>query len=109
MAVPASRLVNRNVIAGRGRTSMRLEPEFWSALAEICKREQVRIGALIRRIEAENGGEAALEEGGRTSAVRVFVLQYFRNHPALPAAQPRLQPLSWHVTASAEPGAIRSP
>ncbi|MBV8397624.1 MAG: ribbon-helix-helix domain-containing protein, partial [Acetobacteraceae bacterium] len=30
-----SRLVNRNVVAGRGRTSMRLEPELWDALYEI--------------------------------------------------------------------------
>lgn len=67
-----SRLVNRNVIAGRGRTSMRLEPEFWTALSDICRREQIGMAALIGRIEAQ--GHA----GGRTSAVRVFVLEYFR-------------------------------
>ena len=33
-----SRLVNRNVVAGRGRTSMRMEPELWDALLEICQR-----------------------------------------------------------------------
>ncbi|MBC7637762.1 MAG: ribbon-helix-helix domain-containing protein, partial [Acetobacteraceae bacterium] len=32
----ASRLINRNVIAKSGRTSMRLEPELWDALREIC-------------------------------------------------------------------------
>ena len=68
----SSRLINRNVVAGRGRTSMRLEPELWDALAEICRREGQDINALVRRIEA-NG-----HSGGRTSAVRVFVLQYFR-------------------------------
>jgi predicted DNA-binding ribbon-helix-helix protein len=31
--MPRSRLVNRNVVAGTGRTSMRLEPELWDALA----------------------------------------------------------------------------
>lgn len=69
----ASRLVNRNVVAGRGRTSMRLEPELWDALHEICQREGVGVGELIRRIEAEG------HSGGRTSAVRVHVLQYFRD------------------------------
>lgn len=68
----ASRLVNRNVVAGRGRTSMRLEPELWDALREICQREQVPVGEVVRRAEAERG------TGGRTSAVRVYVLQYFR-------------------------------
>jgi predicted DNA-binding ribbon-helix-helix protein len=70
--VPSSRLVNRNVVAGRGRTSMRLEPELWDALAEIGARERQDINRLVRQIEATG------HSGGRTSAVRVFVLQYFR-------------------------------
>ncbi|MDE2517227.1 MAG: ribbon-helix-helix domain-containing protein [Rhodospirillales bacterium] len=68
----ASRLVNRNVVAGRGRTSMRLEPELWDALHEVCRRERQDMSELVRAIEAR--GHA----GGRTSAVRVFLLQYFR-------------------------------
>lgn len=67
-----SRLVNRNVIAGRGRTSMRLEPEMWEALQEICRREGIGMGELVRRIEQTS------HAGGRTSAVRVYVLDYFR-------------------------------
>ena len=69
----SSRLINRNVVAGRGRTSMRLEPEVWDALTEICRRERQDLNGLVRQIEAT--GHA----GGRTSAVRVFVVQYFRN------------------------------
>src|SRR5215468_12485078 len=71
-AVPGSRLINRNVVAGRGRTSMRLEPELWGALKEICAREEQDINHLVRQIEAIG------HSGGRTSAVRVFVVQYFR-------------------------------
>jgi predicted DNA-binding ribbon-helix-helix protein len=51
---------------------MRLEPELWDALVEICQRERQDINRLVRQIEAEG------HSGGRTSAVRVFVLQYFR-------------------------------
>jgi len=51
---------------------MRLEPELWEALAEISARERQDINHLVRRIEGVG------HEGGRTSAVRVFVLQYFR-------------------------------
>ena len=69
----SSRLINRNVVAGRGRTSMRLEPEVWDALTEICRRERQDLNGLVRQIEAT--GHA----GGRTSAVRVFVVEYFRN------------------------------
>jgi predicted DNA-binding ribbon-helix-helix protein len=71
-AVTDSRLVNRNVVAGRGRTSMRMEPELWDALLEICRREHRDMSQLVRTIE-EIG-----HSGGRTSAVRVFVLEYFR-------------------------------
>ena len=67
-----SRLVNRNVIAGRGRTSMRLEPELWDALHEICGRQGIGIGELVRLVER------AEHPGGRTSAVRVYALGYFR-------------------------------
>ena len=69
-----SRLVNRNVVAERGRTSIRLEPELWDALQEICRREQIGLGELVRRAERTAG-----EVGGRTSAVRVFVITYFRD------------------------------
>ncbi len=68
----SSRLINRNVVAERGRTSMRLEPELWDALAEIARREGQDINRLVRQIEAVG------HSGGRTSAVRVYVLEYFR-------------------------------
>lgn len=67
----ASRLVSRNVISARGRTSMRLEPELWDALDEMCQREKVTLREMVRRVGPK-------PEGGRTSAVRVEVLKYFR-------------------------------
>jgi predicted DNA-binding ribbon-helix-helix protein len=70
--MPTSRLINRNVIAERGRTSMRLEPELWDALGEICEREDQDMSTLVRQIEA------AGHTGGRTSAIRVFILNYYR-------------------------------
>ena len=51
---------------------MRLEPELWDALMEICHREGRRLNELIRSVDAGRNA------GGRTSAVRVFVVQYFR-------------------------------
>ena len=67
-----SRLVNRNVTALRGRTSMRLEPELWEALEEICRREKLPLAEVVKRVEQRG------HPGGRTSAVRVYVLGYFR-------------------------------
>src|ERR1700721_606204 len=66
-----SRLVNRNVVAEGGRTSMRRDPELWGMLREICAREAHDMSPLVRQIEA--AGHA----GGRTSAVRVYIANYF--------------------------------
>ncbi len=65
-----SRLINRNVFAERGRTSIRFEPEFWDALEEIARLENCDFHEIVRR--AERSG------GARTSAVRVFVLGWYR-------------------------------
>lgn len=51
---------------------MRLEPELWDALLEICEREGHDMSTLVRRVEE------AGHSGGRTSAVRVFILDYYR-------------------------------
>jgi len=51
---------------------MRLETELWEALAEICTRERRDINHRVRQLEGVG------HDGGRTSAVGVFVLQYFR-------------------------------
>jgi predicted DNA-binding ribbon-helix-helix protein len=67
-----SRLVNRNIVAATGRSSMRLEPEIWDALFEICRRENIAMADLVRKVD---GGR---EVGGRTSAIRVFAFNYFR-------------------------------
>lgn len=65
-------MVNRNVIGQGGRTSIKFEPEFWDALEEIAIAEGVGVNELVRRIEVDK------EAGTRTSAVRVFVLGWFR-------------------------------
>ncbi|HET6184167.1 MAG TPA: ribbon-helix-helix domain-containing protein [Acetobacteraceae bacterium] len=70
--MPGTRLINRNVVAAGGRTSMRLEPELWDALGEICRREGRDIHELIRSVDGTR------HEGGRTSAVRVYIVEYFR-------------------------------
>jgi predicted DNA-binding ribbon-helix-helix protein len=51
---------------------MRLEPELWDALLEICERENQQMSVVVRQIESVGC------DGGRTSAVRVFVVNYFR-------------------------------
>ena len=52
---------------------MRLEPEIWDALGEICSREHLKLGELVRKVDAEPDAG-----GGRTSAMRCYAFRYFR-------------------------------
>jgi len=67
-----STLVNRNVIVGRRRTSLRLEPAMWESLAEICRREDFSLHDLCTLIDRRRHASSL------TAAIRVFILAYFR-------------------------------
>jgi len=54
-------------IAGH-RTSLALEPEFWSALAVAAARRGLSLAGLVGEIDRARGG------GNLSSAVRVFLL-----------------------------------
>ena len=69
-----SRLISRNINTGGGRSSMRLEREFWDALERIASQMGTSLKGIIRKIDLERGGS-------RTSAVRVFVLKYYMSRP----------------------------
>jgi predicted DNA-binding ribbon-helix-helix protein len=65
----ASTLILRSVKAGAKRTTMRLEPEFWTALDGIARAEGVGVNDLVT--------QAQRLAHGQTGSVRVFVLQWF--------------------------------
>ncbi len=56
------------------RTSVSLEPEFWSAFREIAAEQGKPINALASEIDAGRDADVGL-----ASAIRVFVLARFRN------------------------------
>lgn len=71
--------IKRSVTIAGHRTSITLEPEFWSALKEIACTRRVSVNELVRRIDAgrdPDGGQ------GLSSAVRVHVLAHFRDAAA---------------------------
>ncbi|WP_052711932.1 ribbon-helix-helix domain-containing protein [Elstera litoralis] len=68
-----SALVLRNVTVKGKRTTIRLEPEMWDALAEIARREGYTQTQLCTRIA--DGQPPGLSF---TASVRMFILTYFR-------------------------------
>ena len=68
-----SRPVKRSFTIGRHRTSISLETAFWDALKVAAAHEKVPLANLIARIDAKRG------DGGLSSAVRTWLLDYYRN------------------------------
>lgn len=67
-----STLESRNIVVKGHRTSMRLEPAMWRALEEICRRQSRSVNELCSMIEDRRS------QSSLTSAVRVFLVTYFR-------------------------------
>ena len=66
------RPVKRSFTIKGHRTSISVEAPFWEALRQIAAAENITLAALVARIDAERGA------AGLSSAVRVWVLDYFR-------------------------------
>ncbi len=68
-----STLVSRNITVLGRRTSVRLEPEMWSALREIARREDCKIHDICSLIHLRKNQDTSL-----TAAIRVFLMLYYR-------------------------------
>lgn len=69
---PESSLVNRNVFIGDRRTSLRLEPLMWDALADVARREGMSVHEVCAMVDERR------QASSLTAAIRVFILAYFR-------------------------------
>jgi len=68
-----SALVVRNVHVHGHRTSIRLEPQLWDILAEICRREYCTPHDVC-----SYAAKRKLPHGSLASSLRVVILDYFR-------------------------------
>lgn len=71
--IPAQKTISRNIVLFGHRTSIRLEEPMWDALVEAARRERLRIGELCELVLKNKQ-----EDFSFTSAVRVFLVNYFR-------------------------------
>ncbi len=67
-----SSLVNRNIVVNGHRTSARLEPAMWDALAEIARRE----GKTVHDVCTH--AARWCYQSTLTAGLRVYILSYFR-------------------------------
>ncbi len=68
----STEFLRRNVTVNGHRTSISLETSIWDGLADICSREGLSVNQICSVVDASRG------LASRTSALRTFILNYFR-------------------------------
>ena len=71
-----SPVIKRSIVIAGHKTSVSLENAFWDALKQIAAGENIAIHELIFKINNER------ELGGLSSALRLFVLEHYRQKAA---------------------------
>ena len=75
-----SLVVKRSIIIGRHKTSVSLEHAFWQAFKDIAALRNMTLSDLVMSIDAER-------KGNLSSAIRLFVLEFYRNQIEATAAR----------------------
>ena len=71
-----SLIVKRSILLAGRNSSVSLEDEFWNALKKIAGDRNVMLSELIDGINAQR------QHGNLSSALRLFVLEYYRGKAA---------------------------
>ena len=79
-----SLVIKRSIVIGGHKTSVSLEDDFWRALKEIALSHRVTLSSLVGSIDSQRQG------GNLSSAVRLFVLEHYRQSAAF---------LDWQLSA----------
>ena len=68
-----SPVVKRSIVIAGHKTSVSLEDAFWDALKEIAAQRNATLSDLVASIDSSR------TQGNLSSAIRLFVLDYFRS------------------------------
>jgi predicted DNA-binding ribbon-helix-helix protein len=71
-----SPVIKRSIVVAGHKTSVSLEDAFWKCLKEIAEDRDVTLSDLVSSIDTDR------RQGNLSSAIRLFVLDHFRNHAA---------------------------
>ncbi len=71
-----SPVVKRSIVIAGHKTSVSLEDPFWQGLREIAVTRNMTLSDVVASIDTDR------LEGNLSSAIRLFVLDYYRNQSA---------------------------
>jgi predicted DNA-binding ribbon-helix-helix protein len=80
-----SSIAKRSVHIGDHKTSVSLEDEFWTRLKEIAAYHERTLAELIAEIDERR------QVGNLSSAIRLFVLQFYQHRANQPAGEQSAQ------------------
>ncbi len=69
-----SPVVKRSIVIAGHKTSVSLEDAFWKGLKEIAGNREMTLSDLVAAIDTDR------RHGNLSSAIRLFVLDHYRNH-----------------------------
>ena len=78
-----STVVKRSIVVGGHKTSVSLEEPFWKSMKEISQQLSVTLSELVSEIDTNR------QQGNLSSAIRLFVLDHFKNLAAGPTGESR--------------------
>jgi predicted DNA-binding ribbon-helix-helix protein len=68
-----SPVVKRSIVVAGHKTSVSLEEAFWNGMKEISGLRNITLSELVGEIDGSR------QQGNLSSAIRLFVLDYFRS------------------------------
>jgi len=71
-----SPIVKRSIVLGGHKTSVSLEEAFWIGMKEVAGQRSMTLSELVGEIDTNR------HHGNLSSAIRLFVLDYFRSRGA---------------------------
>ena len=71
-----SPVVKRSIVVANHKTSVSLEEAFWNGMKEISSARNMTLSELVGEIDGNR------QQGNLSSAIRLFVLDYFRARAA---------------------------
>jgi predicted DNA-binding ribbon-helix-helix protein len=80
----------RSVVVGGHKTSVSLEAAFWTGMKEIAAIRHATLSELVGEIDAGRN------QGNLSSAIRLFVLDYYQSRRAPAASNDSAQPRAFN-------------
>ena len=87
-----SPVVKRSIVVAGHKTSVSLEEAFWNGMKEISALRNITLSELVGEIDNNR------QQGNLSSAIRLFVLDYFRSRAICPP--PDSKPQGWRRIAT---------